>query len=368
MDNKFIHIISLDVPFPADYGGAIDIFYRIQALHELGYKIILHCWEYGRGEQEKLKEITHEVHYYKRKKSPLFIFNKLPFIVISRQSNELFQRLLKDTYPILFEGIHTTLLLNNPRLKDRIKLVRSHNIEHDYYSALAKNTSGWKGWFYRKEAKKIEAFESNLKHANWILAIQKKDVEHYKKMHNNVCLLPASIPPLSIVPTNSLKNYCLFHGNLSVLENDLAAKWMIDNCLYEGLNFVIAGKNPSKELVALAEANHIELIANPSTLKMEDLTLHANVHLLVSDQATGIKLKLINSLSTGGHLLVNPTMVEGTDLGGLCTVFKDAEECKNSLKTLMEKPVSVAQLHERFEVLQAQFDTFENCKVFEKLI
>ena len=101
---------------------------------------------------------------------------------------------------------------------------------------------------------------------------------------------------------------------------------------------------------------------------MEELTLHANVHLLVSDQATGIKLKLINSLSTGGHVLVNPTMVEGTDLGGLCTIFKDAEECRTSLKALMEKPVSVAQLHDRFEILQAQFDTFENCKVFNKLI
>jgi len=87
--DKFIHIISLDVPFPADYGGAIDIYYRINALHELGYKIILHCWEYGRGEQEKLKENTHEVHYYKRKKSLRYALSKLPFIVVSRQSEKL---------------------------------------------------------------------------------------------------------------------------------------------------------------------------------------------------------------------------------------------------------------------------------------
>ena len=140
MENKFLHIISLDVPYPADYGGAIDIFYRIQALHELGYKIILHCWEYGRDEQEKLKEITHEVHYYRRRKSPFLISNKLPFIVVSRQSNLLFQRLLNDTHPILFEGIHTTLLLDNPRLKDRMKIVRMHNVEHDYYFALAKKS------------------------------------------------------------------------------------------------------------------------------------------------------------------------------------------------------------------------------------
>lgn len=358
----------MDVPFPADYGGAIDIFYRIQALHELGYKIILHCWEYGRGEQEKLKEITHEVHYYKRKKSAFFVFNKPPFIVVSRQSNELFNRLLNDTHPILFEGIHTTLLLNNPRLKDRIKMVRMHNIEHDYYNILAKKSSGWKSWFYKKEAKKLKHYESNLKFANWILAIQKKDQAYFETFHQNVKLLPASIPPLSIVPTVSSEKYCLFHGNLSVQENDLAAKWILQNALYEDLNLIIAGKNPSNKLVQLAKEKSVELIANPPSEKMQQLILEARVHLLVTEQATGIKLKLINALSSGGHVLVNPTMVEGTELSNLCTVFNGVEDCKIQLKALMENPVSVAELHNRFEMLQSQFDTYENCKVFDEII
>lgn len=367
MENKFIHIISLDVPFPADYGGAIDIYYRIQALHELGYKIILHCWEYGRGEQEKLKEISHEIHYYKRKKSPFFIFNKLPFIVASRQSNDLFNRLLNDIHPILFEGIHTTLLLNNPRLKGRMKMVRMHNVEHDYYNALAQKSTGWKNWFYKTEAKKLKHYESNLKNANWLLAIQKKDQTYFETFHSNVKLLPASIPPLSIVPAVSSERYCLFHGNLSVQENDLAAKWILQNSMYDELNLIIAGKNPSKDLVQLAKEKGVKIIVNPSTEKMQQLILEARVHLLVTEQATGIKLKLINALSSSGHVLVNPIMVEGTELSNLCAVFTDPLDCKTQLKALMENPVSVSELHDRFEVLQAQFDTFENCKIFNEI-
>lgn len=368
MENKFIHIISLDVPFPADYGGAIDIYYRIHALHELGYKIILHCWEYGRSEQEKLKEITYQVHYYKRKKSFRFTLNKLPFIVVSRQSEELFNRLLQDNHPILFEGIHTTLLLDNPRLKGRIKIVRMHNIEHDYYNALSQKSSGLKKRFYRSEAKKLKAYEPVLSHANWILAIQENDKNHFESFHPNVKLLPASIPPISIVPVEPSETFCLFHGNLSVQENDSAAKWILKNALYEGLNLLIAGKNPTDDLIALSREKGIQLVANLSEDKMQQLVSEARVHLLVTEQSTGIKLKLINSLASSGHVLVNPTMVEGTNLESLCIVFKDANDCQKQLQQLMKTPVNIEQLHQRFDMLQSQFDTFENCKVFNEIV
>ena len=100
---------------------------------------------------------------------------------------------------------------------------------------------------------------------------------------------------------------------------------------------------------------------------MHQLIIEAQAHLLVTEQSTGIKLKLINALATAGHVLVNPTMIEGTNLESLCVVFKNEQECQFQLKQLMEKPVEVGQLHLRFEVLQAQFDTVENCKIFDEI-
>ena len=41
--DKYINIVSFNIPWPANYGGVIDVYYKMQALHKCGVKIILHC-------------------------------------------------------------------------------------------------------------------------------------------------------------------------------------------------------------------------------------------------------------------------------------------------------------------------------------
>ena len=53
-----IHVVSLQVPFPPDYGGVIDIYYKLKALKDAGYEIWLHTFQYRRDQAEELKEIT----------------------------------------------------------------------------------------------------------------------------------------------------------------------------------------------------------------------------------------------------------------------------------------------------------------------
>ena len=75
-----LHIISFDVPYPANYGGVIDVFYKMKALHEAGIKIHLHCFEYGRPAAKELESLCEKVYYYKRNMSKLQLFSKLPFV------------------------------------------------------------------------------------------------------------------------------------------------------------------------------------------------------------------------------------------------------------------------------------------------
>ena len=155
MTENHLHIIAFDVPYPANYGGVIDVFYRVKALIEAGVKVHLHCFEYGRGEQEVLKR-CHEVKYYKRDTSFAKQLSLIPFIVNSRRSEELVKDLLKDDYPILCEGLHTTYALNDNRLKNRKIYVRAHNVEHDYYKGLGDAEKfGWKRLFYYAETWKL---------------------------------------------------------------------------------------------------------------------------------------------------------------------------------------------------------------------
>ena len=111
-----LHVIAFDVPYPANYGGVIDVFYRVKALSEAGVKVHLHCFEYGRGKAEVLNR-CYEVKYYKRDTSFWKQFRREPYVVASRRSEALVKDLLKDDYPILCEGLHTTAVLNDRRLK-----------------------------------------------------------------------------------------------------------------------------------------------------------------------------------------------------------------------------------------------------------
>jgi hypothetical protein len=108
MPEKHLHIITHDVPYPADFGGVVDLFYKIRTMARLGVKIYLHCFHHQRPPQDALLEYCAEVNYYPRQKKPQQLSWRLPFIVNSRKSAALVKRLKQDDYPILMEGIHCT--------------------------------------------------------------------------------------------------------------------------------------------------------------------------------------------------------------------------------------------------------------------
>ena len=76
---KTLHVIALNIPYPPNYGGVIDIYYKLLALHRLGVRLILHCYEYERPRAPELERICAEVHYYPRRTKPISeTFRRLP--------------------------------------------------------------------------------------------------------------------------------------------------------------------------------------------------------------------------------------------------------------------------------------------------
>jgi hypothetical protein len=41
---NFLHVVAFNVPYPPDYGGIIDIYYKLKALSADGTRIILHAF------------------------------------------------------------------------------------------------------------------------------------------------------------------------------------------------------------------------------------------------------------------------------------------------------------------------------------
>lgn len=372
MSSDHLHIISFDVPFPADYGGVIDVFYKLKALHSLGLKITLHCFEYGRAGQKELDKYAQQVYYYPRKNSRSLLFTSLPYIVLTRNSDLLKERLLKDNSPILMEGLHSTFLLNDPDFRERKIFVRTHNVEHDYYSNLAKVEKNiFKRYYFYNESGKLLKYENVLKKAAGVCAISPSDTEHFKKVTKKVIYLPAFHPFEKVNIIESKEDYFLYHGNLSVGENNEAALFLIDQVFNDiPQKLIIAGSKPSAELQkAAAEKPNVQLIQNSSPEKIYDLIMHAKCNVLPTFQSTGIKLKLLAALFLGKYCLANTPMVINTGLESLCEIADTAFEMKAKVKVIDgEGEFPAEKLSQRTKILDAGFSNRAGAQKLAELI
>lgn len=361
--DKHLHIISFNVPYPANYGGVIDVFYKLKTLSDLGVKVYLHTFHYGREHSEVLEAICEEVNYYPRGKFYKFIYSSVPYIVGSRQSDDLLSRLSKDNYPILFEGLHTCFYLNHPALQGRIKAVRMHNIEWDYYASLGRSERNFFRKFYMYyESKKLKKFEGILEKADLVFSISPKDVSYLEDKFEGVSYLPAFHPNDKVRIKEGRGNYAIYHGNLGVEENNQAALFLTRKVFREfNYPFTIAGRNPLNTLVKEAEVNKtFQLIPSPDDDKMRELISNAQVNILPTFQATGIKLKLLNALYNGRFCIVNSFMINETGLEDLCVIANTAEEMKDQMYNLVDKDFTSEMIEQRKEVLEKDFSNKVN--------
>jgi hypothetical protein len=292
--------------------------------------------------------------------------NKLPYLVKMRSDSELLNNLITDDYPILFEGLHTTFFLDSLQLKNRIKIVRMHNIEHNYFNILAQQEKKIaRRLFYRHTAKKFEHYEPVLLNSTTIAAISPNDFLYFSKQYNNAFWLPPFHANTEMNVLFGSGTYALFHGNLSVRENVKAALFLINTFRdTENIKIILAGKSPVEELVKICEKMpHIKLIPNPTELEMQKLITEAHVQLMPSFQPTGLKLKLITSLFRGRHCLVNDIMVNGTGLENLCHKANTSDEFVAKTQKLMALPFESDDLILRKEILSKRFDNQRNAEL-----
>ena len=362
--NQYIHIISFDVPYPPNYGGVVDVYFKIKALHEAGAKIILHCFEYGRGKQEKLNHICEEVFYYRRDENKLNFLKKLPYVVASRENELLLERLRKDEHPVLIEGLHNCWLLE-ALSEDRIKFVRTHNVEHDYYAGLAKvEKSMAKRQYYKWEASKLEKFEEVLYKADMLLAISPNDHAYFNKSYGNSELVPAFHSSEKVTCVEGKGKYALYHGNMAVNENIEAATFLMDKVFSDAqYELIIAGSGIGDELKLKAEQySNVKLMSNVSVDQLDRLIQEAHVNVLPTFQPTGIKLKLLSALYKGRFAIVNDEMVSNTGLEPTCIKANTAKEWKDSVNAVFDEAFKQEDIDKRKGVLLEQFNNLENAK------
>jgi Glycosyl transferases group 1 len=364
MQERKLHIVCHDVPYPPDYGGVFDLFYKIRTLHEEGIQIHLHCFTSGRTEQPILNEYCEQVYYYPRRTGHKGFSHQLPYIVCSRSNPELLDRLLQDEYPILLEGVHCSYLLQDRRFSTRKILLRLHNVESVYYKQLAACSSSWfKKLYYLRESAVLKKYERNIASSWPLLAVTQSDAERAAVCYQskNISVIPVFLPFQHVESPQGTGCYCLYHGNLSVDENEKAVIWLLEN-VFNGLSvpFLIAGKNPRQKIYrAVAKTKNSCIVPDPSDAELQDIISKAQLHVIPSFNCTGIKLKLLNALFNGRHCVVNAEAVEGTGLKDICHLANGAKEFRTIIEALYERPFTFLDLQFRRERLQDQYNNHQ---------
>lgn len=371
--SRHLHIVCFDVPWPADYGGAIDMMNRISAFNNNGIKIHLHYFLYNdRGTPFQLKNFCETVNAYNRKSFKESLSIDKPYIVSSRINQELIKNLSKDNYPILFEGLHTTGVISQLHLQERKVCIRMHNEESVYYRELVRHTHDpIKRTYYYIESLLIKKYSKSLPNSLHIAALSDEDSGRLQKIgFTNTVTIPAFTTWQQVNTPTGMGNFCFFHGNLSVPENDHAARWLLAKVFTKvRVPFVIAGKNPSKKLQKAASlCQHTCLVSNPTEDELTDLLkkAHINVLPLLNKNSTGIRLKLLHTLFEGRHCITTPAMVAGTGLDAACHVGHSSNALASIISQLYYQPFEEEEIHIRKYLLrtynnQANIQKFIDC-------
>ncbi len=365
MQPSAIHIICLRVPYPLDIGANYDLYYKIKALHSQGVSIHLHCFiSKGQHQQPILNTYCATVQYYKRTTKLKW---GIPYIVSSRMHALLKHNLLQDNLPILIEGVHCSGILLDPAFDQRTVLLRAHNVEYLYYKGLAASTSmGLLKLYYLLESALLKKMEQKLAHRLPIINVSASDATYFTQEYTAkwAYYLPLFYEGTVQSKADEMGQFCLYHGNLEVAENEQAVIWLLEN-VFNKINvpFVIAGRNPSKRLIALSHKQlHTCIAANPSDTEMLDLVQKAQINLLPSINATGIKLKLLNALHYGKFCITNVKGANGFADKGLFLYAEDAEDMRSLILQYYHAPFTHSHVQQRVALLSSQYNMQHNAR------
>jgi Glycosyl transferases group 1 len=381
LTDNHLHIVAFDIPFPADYGGVMDIFYKVKSLHQLGVKITLHCSQYReRTPQDELLKYCESVHYYPRNTTPLSMVSQKPYIVQSRAHKNLLKNLQADAHPILFEGLHSCAFLDHASLKNRLKILRMHNVEWEYYRNLKdlENNTLMK-FYYRSESYKLKRFEKKiLQYPQVLLTISPDDTVYYEQLIEQIDLeknisiqyIPPFHPNEFVESRTGRGEGVLFHGKLSVPDNEHVALYLIKKVFSQkDIPLSIAGKDPSETLISAAKQyENVTIVANPSENVMQSMIQNAQINIVLSLQKSGMKLKLLNALYRGKFCIVNNKIIDNTGLETLCYVKNLSKDIAATVESLMNVQFSQKQIDERKTLLDITFSNKKNgLKILEIL-
>lgn len=367
VSNRHMHIIVFDNPYPPNYGGAIDMYYKIEALSALGIKIDLHILYNKRNDVSKLETLCETVSMYKTKKMFWKHFSLQPFSVKTRNIKALNRNLKNCDAPILFESLRTCAIFKSHSFKQKVA-VRCHSIEHNYSWGLSKSEFNWiKKSAHYVEGYKQKYFESVLNKADVLFPISKFELRYFSENYKPKSIfLPPFKGEKEVISKEGFGKYALYHGDLSISDNIKSALFIIDVFSELDKKLIIASYTIVPKILREIERYSnitFEHITNPN--KLQVCIQNAHINALYSYQESGTKLKVYTALLYGRHCIVNKNIVDDESILSICNIANSKSEYQKLVRNLFNEEFIVTQ--DRIKTLKAQSDRESAKKIIAAL-
>jgi hypothetical protein len=370
MQKKRLHIISFDNPFPPNYGGVVEVFYKIKALHAIGIEVYLHCFiDEIPTEYNALKEVSKEVFFYKKNKNPLLFFSSLPLSVRVRDSKKLIENITKIIAPILFEGHKTTYWVSKKQLAGFDKYIRLHNLEDLYFSGLASSENSLlKKILYHFEAKKYVKYNSVLSSFIKVFSLSKFENKVTNDQFKNSIYIPVFHGNENVNELSGTGKYALYHGDLRASDNKKSVEFLIDIFKeIKDFNLIIASSSGEQFVTSKIKNNsNISFVKIQNFAHLKELFSDAHINFAVSFQKSGTKLKLLNALFNSRFSIINENIIDDEKITSLCEVATSKEEFISKIKELKTKEFN--GYNQRKEILETYMSDVENARKLAKII
>lgn len=341
---KHILVLSQVYPYPLHDGGRFDVYYRLKALHDLGYAVTLVAFynpALAHPELEPLQRLCTKVYtlpYLRRKLSKIFHWK--PYSIGSRENNSDLEKivggLVQEKIPfnaILAESHHVLTVawklkgeLNIPKL-----YLRSHNNEPRFMLSLAQTSPMFsvKQLFFLLEAAKYKLYEKVLMkrfcEGDEILHISHDEWKQGQRKHPNLThkFLPAGIDLSTQQPYKpSNKKNVLFAGALFSPNNLQGLKWYVEkihpkiSSKIPDYRLIVAGNTRGadlKEIASILDRDpNIKFYDTPK--EMSPIYSEAQVFINPMQYGAGVKLKTIDAILKGLPVVTTSIGNEGTGL------------------------------------------------------
>lgn len=328
-----IVFITMELPYPANSGGRIYTWERLNQIKKYNNNIFLFSLKEKNEvvEYDKLSQICYKVNVYERGSKYLrgIVNFCKPYPVISRYSKEMYEAIQNvirsNNIDIIIIDI-PEMLLNCPMDNNIPKILTQHNIEYEVLKSIAKDSNNiMKKVIFYIEYLKMKKFEHKFYSSGLIdgyVFISEEELVEFKKyfdIKNYVVISQGyDIKNCDVVnkTTDQSEKVIVFTGKMNYQPNIEAVKWFSNEIFrniklkIDNVKFYIVGKLPTEEVKALSTE---DIIVTGEVESIEPYIKKADLVVIPLKSGGGVKIKLFEALGNGKLVVTTDKGIEGTE-------------------------------------------------------